>query len=679
MMNYNDYLDKVKGCFLGKTVLGTLGAPYEGVKMPMDLKFDPAMIDTMLPNDDLDLQVLWLEVVEKKGLDFTSYDLLKAFCENCDYSPGEYAVMRKNFEKGIYPPYSGWFCNDFYVRGMGCPIRSEIWAALSPGNPLQAMDLAEKDGVIDHCEESVVAEQFLAAMESLAYGWPEGESIDSLIMMAADLIEDSEVRRLAYFVHEACAATKNVKEVLALILDGYGHPDCTNMLQNLGIILASLMLGEGDVIKTGMTALNCGFDTDCTCATVGAILGILKGADKLKELYGWDGVRYVLGVRANRRSDLVSDLAEDVAGLCLSLSRTDRSNVSFEKAPPVGLRFFEEEKPLSVRVEYLDDDTPYPTEYSLSANPSVGRTGTREVRLCFKNNTDSDVNVVYTFKLPPNLKLEDAGSGPAFKSLSLKAGEEADETVSFSVADPEDVVFEKNIIGVIIKGDADDCFEFGLSGNKIYRLTGPIWATEPPTNEEILSGVKSYWDVMPPAATEAEAIDNVRRFHLNFAADAATDHFDLDELFGEPERRLPDRDVCLGHGGRGLIARPYLIKTVEVTEDSFCLSQFSDLEGPCVFYMSQKLYAPEDMTVFAQVGYSSPFKFYVNGELIGERHDTPTWDAENAHFADIKLKKGENRVVLRLARYNSDAKYSLVFSKGLTCSEHYCCFGTKAF
>ena len=66
-MTYEQYLDKVYGCFLGKTVAGTMGAPYEGIKMPLELEFKPEMINTMLPNDDLDLQVLWLDVVKKYG------------------------------------------------------------------------------------------------------------------------------------------------------------------------------------------------------------------------------------------------------------------------------------------------------------------------------------------------------------------------------------------------------------------------------------------------------------------------------------------------------------------------------------------------------------------------------------------------------------------------------------
>ena len=668
MLNYGDYLDKVKGCFLGKTVLGTLGAPYEGVKMPMELEFDPAMIDTMLPNDDLDIQVLWLEVVEKKGLDFTSYDLLKAFCDNCGYSPGEYAVMRKNFEKGIYPPYSGRFCNEFYVEGMGCPIRSEIWAALSPGNPLQAMRLAERDGVIDHSGESVVAEQFLAALESLAFNGRTEKNVKELIMLAVGFIPgNSEVSRLVRFVLSACGEYGDIRKVQTEILDRYGHPDCTNMLQNLGIILAALLLGEGDMIKTGMLALCCGFDTDCTCATAGAILGLLTGAERLREKYGWDGVKYVLGVKANRRSDLVTDLAEDVAELCLSLSRSEGSNVSFGKAPPVSRRFFEDPKPVSVEVEYrsdgdLADDT-----------PSFGRTCDVEAGLTFRNTSGDELEVYYTVKLPPNVALREE-SDPRIGIIKLAPEGDTRLRFRFGMEDRDGILFEKNIVSVVMKGDVDETFDFGISGNRIFRVTGPVWATDPPTDGEILSGVKSYWQVMPQAATEAEMIDNVRRFHLNFAADTETDHFDTDELFGETDGEFT-ADGC----GRGIIARPCRVRTAEIREDSFELSQFSYFKGPCVFYLSQKLYAPEDMTVFAQVGYSSPFKFFVNGELVGERRDTPTWDAENAHFDNIRLKEGENRIVLRLTRTNADARYSLVFSQGLTCSAHYCCFGTKAF
>ena len=59
---YEKYLDKVYGCFIGKAISGNIGAPHEGVKMPLELEFRNDMINCSLPNDDLDLQVLWLDV-----------------------------------------------------------------------------------------------------------------------------------------------------------------------------------------------------------------------------------------------------------------------------------------------------------------------------------------------------------------------------------------------------------------------------------------------------------------------------------------------------------------------------------------------------------------------------------------------------------------------------------------
>ncbi len=48
---------------------------------------------------------------------------------------------------------------------------------------------------------------------------------------------------------------------------------------NVSYVVIGLLYGEGDFKKTLITAVNCGDDTDCTGATAGAILGILKGTE----------------------------------------------------------------------------------------------------------------------------------------------------------------------------------------------------------------------------------------------------------------------------------------------------------------------------------------------------------------------------------------------------------------
>ena len=274
-ISYQAYLDKIYGCYIGKAVSGNIGAPYEGVKMPLELTFQPEMIDCSLPNDDLDLQVLWLDVLERKGEHFTAFDLLDRFVNHCAYSPGEYAVMRKNYKRGIYPPYSGRFCNDYYREGMGCPIRSEIWGCVGVGNMNLAGEFASRDGQIDHYGESIWAERFLAALESEAFF--EDDMNRLLDKALAVLPPDSKFRSLVCYTRELCEVYDDIKIVLTKLLFRYGHPDCTNLYQNMGITIAALLLGEGDIIKTSLLALNCGFDTDCTCATAGAVIGLLRG------------------------------------------------------------------------------------------------------------------------------------------------------------------------------------------------------------------------------------------------------------------------------------------------------------------------------------------------------------------------------------------------------------------
>jgi hypothetical protein len=46
---------------------------------------------------------------------------------------------------------------------------------------------------------------------------------------------------------------------------------------NVAYAVIGLLWGEGDFKKTMITAINCGDDTDCTAATVGATLGIMYG------------------------------------------------------------------------------------------------------------------------------------------------------------------------------------------------------------------------------------------------------------------------------------------------------------------------------------------------------------------------------------------------------------------
>lgn len=66
-LNKNEYLDKLHACWLGKNIGGTMGAPYEGTRKFLDIKGFATPSGEPMPNDDLDLQLVWLCAMEDIG------------------------------------------------------------------------------------------------------------------------------------------------------------------------------------------------------------------------------------------------------------------------------------------------------------------------------------------------------------------------------------------------------------------------------------------------------------------------------------------------------------------------------------------------------------------------------------------------------------------------------------
>src|SRR6185312_12748320 len=50
----------------------------------------------------------------------------------------------------------------------------------------------------------------------------------------------------------------------------------TDVVMNLAFTVLAWLAGEGDFGRTVCIATNCGKDTDCTAATAGALMGILR-------------------------------------------------------------------------------------------------------------------------------------------------------------------------------------------------------------------------------------------------------------------------------------------------------------------------------------------------------------------------------------------------------------------
>lgn len=294
-----EYKNKVLGCWMGKNIGGTIGAPYEWLRQVNDVAFYQQDLNgDPLPNDDLDLQLIWLIAMEEKGVDIDAKLLGEYWMLLVTPHWAEYGNAKLNMRSGLVPPLSG-SCSNLYKDSCGAFIRSEIWACVAPAFPVLAAKFAFEDAIIDHGDgEGVYAEVFCAALQSAAF---VESDIPKLIDIGLSYIpEDCAIARAVQNARSSHASGKTWKEARDEMLRHYrglglkvSPEDIEKGFQdgqmgwdapsNIGMLIIGMLYGEGDFARSMQITVNCGEDTDCTAATYGAVYGIIHGIDAIPE------------------------------------------------------------------------------------------------------------------------------------------------------------------------------------------------------------------------------------------------------------------------------------------------------------------------------------------------------------------------------------------------------------
>lgn len=297
-LTFDQLKDKILGCWDGKNAGGVLGAPLEGHRGVSNVEFYLQDLDgNPPPNDDLDLQIVWLSAVDKYGRQVNSHILSEYWLSYIIPDWVEYGTGKNNLRTGMLPPLTGHISNA-YRNSCGCFIRSEIWACLCAGHPELAARYAFEDAIVDHSEEGMYAEVFCAAIQSAAFVESDRFRLieiglsyipkDCAIAKAVQIVMDSYQKGLSYLEAREILLTElpssfglqfkpiaRVQDGLPLAEPGYDAP------ANIGIMIIGWLYGEDDFGKSICIAVNCGEDTDCTAATLGAIFGIIHGRSGL--------------------------------------------------------------------------------------------------------------------------------------------------------------------------------------------------------------------------------------------------------------------------------------------------------------------------------------------------------------------------------------------------------------
>ena len=304
-MKFSDYKDRVRACWLGKNIGGTLGAPYEGHRGVFDLTYYTHNLEKgVIPNDDLDLQLVWLMAAEAHGRAVNSEVLGEYWLTYIPCEWSEYGAGKNNLRAGLRAPVTGAF-NNLYSESNGAWIRSDIWACLNPGAPDKAVQYAFEDATVDHTGEGVYGELFCAAVESAAFA---ENDIPTLIRVGLSFIPDdcllAKCIRLVTECYESGMDWRDTRKKLLNFAPSpfglryiYDHdiseqnpePDIPfgtvgkDAATNVALAVIGLLYGEGDFTKSLCIAANCGEVTDCTAGFIGAIMGILRGCDGIEK------------------------------------------------------------------------------------------------------------------------------------------------------------------------------------------------------------------------------------------------------------------------------------------------------------------------------------------------------------------------------------------------------------
>jgi ADP-ribosylglycohydrolase/transcriptional regulator with XRE-family HTH domain len=333
--------DRIYGGWLGRAAGCTLGRPLElvmnfeeieeflerGGAYPLDdyvpeilphpqkyATFEPDIRQYLRGNikwaprdDDLDYTLLNLMVLEKHGEGFTSEQVAEAWLQylafNSTYTAERIAYA--NLVSQFGPPDTAIYRNP-YREFIGAQIRADIFGYTSPGQPERAARLAWRDSRVSHVKNGLYGAMLVSAMIAAAFVLPDVESI-----VEAGLSVIPARSRMAIAVREIMEQTRNSSDwvdVAAYITERYADYDSVHVLPNACIVVLALLWGKGDFERSITVAAMCGMDTDCNAATVGSIVGVMRGAARLPEK--WTAplndhlTSWVRGHADNRISDL---------------------------------------------------------------------------------------------------------------------------------------------------------------------------------------------------------------------------------------------------------------------------------------------------------------------------------------------------------------------------------------
>ena len=299
-LTLDDYRDRMKAAWVGQMVGVSWGQPTEWMWKDDTIPEDKIPVWTSdcpvrmaYNNDDLYVEMTFLKTLDdyglgvsirQAGIDFANSEY-KLWCAN--------AAGRSNLRRGIAPPDSSSPKYNKCPNDIDYQIESDYAGIISPGCPQEVLRLGNVFGRLMNFGDGVWAGQFVGAMYAEAFFTSDVNALLDAGLAAIPAQSDyaKMVRNVRRWHREnpkdwtKCwekIRANYSKDAGAKIRDSNGAIDAR---LNGACIVLGLLYGEGDLDKSIILSMRCGWDSDCNPSNVGGILFAARGFKSLDAKY----------------------------------------------------------------------------------------------------------------------------------------------------------------------------------------------------------------------------------------------------------------------------------------------------------------------------------------------------------------------------------------------------------
>ncbi len=293
------YVDKMKGGWAGQMIGVSYGAPTEfkacGRTYEDPITWAPEQVANSLGQDDIYVELSFLDAIEKHGLDITNEQMGKAFASTKFKLWHANNEGRENVRKGIMPPHSGSPKYNAHYADIDFQIEADLFGLINPGMPLSSNKMCDKFGRIMNSGDGLYGGMFTAAMYTAAFFETDIKKIVRYGLRAipqksiyAQTIRDvitwhwvypDDWRKTWQKVQEKWAARPSGK----CSTDPNGFNIDASL--NGAYVVIGLLYGDGDLAKTLEISTRCGQDSDCNPATAAGVLCTAMGYSAIPDEY----------------------------------------------------------------------------------------------------------------------------------------------------------------------------------------------------------------------------------------------------------------------------------------------------------------------------------------------------------------------------------------------------------